>query len=94
MAVLSFDSIVTLIGDSVFNGSTTLAGLALMMAMWLICAVVLMNFRGSNPAYSIAILIPIALFFSAYGILNQTISVIIIIISSVLVAVEFRRVAG
>lgn len=93
MAMLTFDGIVSLLATTLFGGSTTLAGLAMLIAAWLVCAVILMNFKGANPAYSIVILIPIAIFFSAYGILNETIMIVIVLVSSVVVAAEFKKVA-
>lgn len=92
MAMLTFDGIVDLLASTLFSGSTTLAGLAMLIGAWLVCAVILMNFKGANPAYSIAILIPLAIFFSAYGILNDTIMIIIVIVSSVVVASQFKKV--
>lgn len=93
MTALSFDSIIQLLADAVFGGSTTLAGLALLVAAWMVCAVILMNFKGANPAFSVVVLIPLAIFFSAYGVLNETIMILIVIVSSVVVAAEFKKVA-
>jgi hypothetical protein len=46
----------------------------------------------ASPAYSVVPMIPLAIFFSAYGILNETIMILIILISGVLVAGEFKKV--
>ena len=89
---LSFTSIIDFASNYFFDGSTTLAGLALIVIAWVVCAVVLMNLKAS-PAYSVVPMIPICIFFSAYGILNETIAVVIILISAVLVASEFKKVA-
>lgn len=93
MTVLTFEGMVNLLATTLFGGSTTLAGLAMLIASWLVCAVILMNFKGANPAYSIVIMIPIAIFFAAYGILNDTIMIIIVLVSAVVVAAEFKKVA-
>lgn len=87
----TFNNVVDLIASTVFGGSQTLAGLAMLIAIWAVCAVICMNMKAS-PAYSIAPMIPVAIFFSAYGLLNETIMIIIVLVSSVLVAVEFKRV--
>ena len=77
---LSFTSIITFIATYFFDGSTTLAGLAILVVAWAICAVILMNMKAS-PAFSVVPMIPLAIFFSAYGILNETLMIFIIIIS-------------
>ena len=89
--MLSFDNIVDLIATNFFGGSTTLAGLAMMVAAWALCVVICMNARAP-PSYSVIPMIPIAIFFAAYGLLNTTIMVIIVLVSSALVAAEFKRV--
>ena len=88
---VSFPSIIDFCSTYFFGGSTTLAGLALLVAAWAVCAVICMNAKAS-PAYSVAPIIPIAIFFSAYGILNETIMIVIILVASVLVASEFKKV--
>lgn len=89
---VSFSSIIDFASTYFFGGSTTLAGLALLVAAWAICAVICMNMKAP-PTYSVVPIIPIAIFFSAYGILNETIMVLIVLISAVLVASEFKKVA-
>ena len=88
---LSFDNLISMLADSVFGGSTTLAGLALLLIAWAIAAVICINMKAS-PAYTVVPMIPIAIFFSAYGVLNETIMVILVLISSVVVAAEFKKV--
>lgn len=92
MSMLTFADIIDMIATNFFGGSTTLAGLALLLAAWAISAVIVMNMKAP-PAYSIVPMIPLAIFFSAYGILNETIMIFIVIISAALVAVEFKKVA-
>lgn len=88
---LTFSNIVDLIANNVFNGSTTLAGLAILLALWAICAVICLNMHAS-PAYTVVPLIPLSIFFTAYGLLNSSVMVIIVLVSSVLVAAEFKKV--
>ena len=88
---ITFQNIIDLIANNLFGGSTTLAGLAIMMAIWAVCAVICLSMRAP-PVYTVVPLIPIAIFFDAYGLLNNTITIIIILVSSVIVAAEFKRV--
>lgn len=88
---LNLNSIIDFTSQYFFNGSTTLAGLVLLVAGWAVCAVICMNLRAS-PAYSVVPMIPLAIFFSAYGILNETVMILLVLVSSVLVATEFKKV--
>ena len=88
---ITFDNIINLIANNMFGGSTTLAGLAIMMAIWAVCAVLCLSMKAP-PVYTVVPLIPISIFFTAYGLLNNTIMIIIVLVSSVIVAAEFKRV--
>lgn len=88
---ITFSNIIDLIANSMFGGSTTLAGLAIMLAIWAVCAIICLAMRAP-PVYTVVPLIPIAIFFTAYGLLNNTIMIIIVLVSSVLVAAEFKKV--
>ena len=87
----TFQNMIDLIANNIFAGSTTLAGLSLLLAFWAVAAVICLAMRAP-PVYTIVPLIPIAIFFTAYGLLNQTIMVVIVLVSSVIVAAEFKRV--
>ena len=88
---ITFSNVIDLIANNVFGGSTTLAGLAIMLAIWAVCAVICLAMRAP-PVYTVVPLIPISIFFRAYGLLNNTIMIIIVLVSSVLVAAEFKKV--
>lgn len=88
---LTFESIIEWLAQSFFSGSTTLAGLGILIGGWAIAAVICLNFKAS-PSYSVVPMIPISIFMTAYGVLNETVAVIIILVSSVLVATEFKKV--
>lgn len=90
---LTFNNIIDLLANNIFGGSSTLAGLAVMLAIWAVCAVICLAMRAP-PVYTIVPLIPISIFFMAYGLINNTIMVIIVLVSSVLVAAEFKKVVG
>lgn len=87
----TFDNLIQIFANDVFAGSTTLAGLAIMMAIWAVCAIICLAMKAP-PVYTVVPLIPISIFFTAYGLLNNTIMIIIVLISSVLVAAEFKKV--
>ena len=86
----TFQNIIDLIANNIFAGSTTLAGLAIMLAIWAICAIICLAMKAP-PVYTVVPLIPISIFFTAYGLLNNTIMIIIVLVSSVLVAAEFKK---
>ena len=90
---LSFTTIINYIATYFFDGSTTLAGLAILVVAWIISAVVLFNMRAP-PTYSVVPMIPIAMFFSASGILNEIITIFIIIVSAALVASQLKTVVN
>ena len=87
----TFQNMIDLIANNIFAGSTTLAGLAIMLAMWAVFAVICLAMRAP-PVYTVVPLIPISIFFTAYGLLNETIMVIIVLVSSVIDAAEFKKV--
>lgn len=87
----TFQNLIDLFANDVFAGSTTLAGLALMLAFWAVCAVLCLAMKAP-PVYTVVPLIPISIFFTAYGLLNETIMIIIVLVSSVVVAAEFKKV--
>lgn len=90
---ITFSNIIDLFANSMFGGSTTLAGLAIMLAIWAVCAIICLAMRAP-PVYTVVPLIPISIFFTAYGLLNNTIMIIIVLVSSVLVAAEFKKVVN
>ena len=88
----TFQNIIDLVANNLFAGSGTLAGLALLLAIWAVCAVICLAMKAP-PVYTVVPLIPISIFFTAYGALNETIMIIIVLVASVLVAAEFKKVA-
>ena len=86
----TFTNIFDLISGSVFDGSTTITALALIILGWAVCAVICLNLKAP-PTYSVVPMIPMAIFFNAYGLMNETVMFIIIIVASLTVAVGFRK---
>lgn len=90
--MLTFSNIVDMIAENFFSGSTTLAGLALLLLAWAICAVIVINMKAP-VTYTVVPLIPLSIFFSAYGILNETLTIFIILVCAAMVAVQVKQVA-
>ena len=89
--MLTFDNIIDLIATNFFGGSTTLAGLSILLVAWAISAIIVLNMKAP-PAYTVVPMIPLSIFFAAYGILSETLTIFIVIVSSALVAIEFKKV--
>lgn len=88
----TFQNIIDIFANNLFGGSTTLAGLFIMLSIWAVCAVICLAMKAP-PVYTVVPLIPISIFFTAYGILNETITIIIVLVCAVLVGAEFKKVA-
>jgi hypothetical protein len=88
----TFNNLIDLLANNLFGGSGTLAGLALLLALWAVFAVICLAMKAP-PVYTVVPLIPLSIFFTAYGALNETIMIIIVLVSSVIVAAEFKKVA-
>lgn len=87
---LSFSSIINWTATYFFGGSSTLAGLSMLLGFWVVALILLINAKAP-PQYSVVPMIPAAILFRSYGILDDTIMILIIIVSSVLVASSFKR---
>lgn len=90
---LSFTTIFNYIATYFFDGSTTLAGLAILVAAWILSLVVLINFRAP-PTYSVVPMIPLSIFMSAYGVVDETVTIFIVIVSAAMVASQLKSVVG
>ena len=75
----TFQNMIDLIANNIFAGSSTLAGLALLLAIWAVCAIICLAMKAP-PIYTVVPLIPISIFFTAYGLLNETIMIIIVLV--------------
>lgn len=90
---LSFTTIFNYLANYFFDGSTTLAGLAILVAAWILSLVVLINIRAP-PTYSVVPMIPLSIFMSAYGVLDETVTIFIVIVSAAMVASQLKSVVG
>ena len=89
----TFTNLMNIISETFFDGSTTVTGLAVMVAIWLLFVAVLANFKAPI-SYSLVPLIPIALIFSGFGILSVDVAMIIILVVSVFAAIMFRGIVS
>lgn len=93
MVDLSMDSIIDIIGQTMFSGNSEVAGLVIMLAVFFVMVVILANLKAP-PVYAMVPMMILAVVFSALGILDQTISFLIIIVSAVVVAMQARKIVG
>lgn len=95
MAALGFnaDTIIGVIGTTFFNGSSTLAGLAIMVVIWVGIVAVLANLKAPI-SYSLVPMIPVAIIFAGMNIISVDISMIIILVCGVMTAVNIRNMMG
>lgn len=89
----SFINIVNVISSELFGGNTTIGGLVIMLGV----AFIMMMFLAAVKApiqYSLAPMILMSIIFAAMGIMNTTVSFLIIIVCAVLIAASARRTIG
>lgn len=86
----SLDSFIAVLTQTVFGGSGTLCGIAMLLGAWIIFLVILANIKAPI-LYSIVPLIPLCIFFNSLGILNTDVMMITVLLCSVVVATELKR---
>lgn len=93
--VVDFNAInvINVISQELFGGNTTIGGLVIMMALSFIMMVILANIKAPMH-YCLAPMIILSIVFAAMGIMDTTVSFVIIIICAVLVASSARRIVG
>lgn len=90
MVGFNADTMIAVVADTFFNGSTTLAGLAAMVCIWMILVAILANIKAPI-SYSMAPMIPVAIIFAGMGIISVDVSMIIILVCGVMTAVTIRN---
>lgn len=94
MAVdFSFINIVNVISQELFGGNTTVGGLVIMMAVSFLMMAVLANIKAPMQ-YSLAPMIILSIIFAAMGIMDTTVSFIVIIVCAVIIATTARKLVG
>lgn len=87
----SIEYLIKQIANTFFGGSTSLAGLAMIVICWLLIIAVLANL-GAPIAYSVAPMIPVVIVFAAMGIISTDITMIVIIVCAVFSAMAVRNI--
>lgn len=93
MVAITFTTIINIIAQTFFDGSTTIAGLAIMLAAFFVMLVILANVKAP-PIYSLVPMIILSVVFTAYGVMDTTVSFLIIILSAIMTAVVARKTVG
>ena len=91
MVDFNFANIITILANTIFAGSTTVAGLASMVVIWFVILALLVNMKAPI-SYSLVPMIPIAIIFASFGIISTDVSLIIILVCSAMTAIAFRKV--
>lgn len=89
----SLDGLIDVIAWGFFGGSASLAGLAIMIVVMMGCVALFAAFKAP-VSYALVPVMIIAVMFTSIGILDTTISFIIIILCAVLVAAQARDLVG
>lgn len=89
----SVTGIIDILSQSFFGGNSTLTGLAIMLAVFFVMVVILATVKAP-VTYSLAPMMILSVFFSYLGIIDTTISFLIIIVSVVLIAMTARSITS
>lgn len=88
----TLNNIMSVLADTFFQGNVAIAGLAVMLAVFLVFVVILANVKAP-PLYAVVPMIPLAVMFAALGIMDANLSFFIIVVTAVIVAVQARSIA-
>lgn len=91
MTDFNITNIMNIISQTLFGGNNTLAGLCMMMACFFV-GVVIISKIGAPPTYALVPMIPLAIIFGTMGIMDPTVAVLIVIVTSVVMAAYARHV--
>lgn len=86
----SFTNIINIFAETIFGGNTTVAGLVIMCGVMFIGMAILANMKAPVQ-YGLVPAMIMAIIFASIGIMDPTVSFIIIIVSAVMVAMTARR---
>lgn len=94
MAVdFTFSNIINVIAQTFLGGDTTIAGLLIMLVIAFIMMAILANLKAP-VVYSLAPMVILAIAFAAMGIMDVTVSFLIIILCAIVIALQARRIAS
>lgn len=91
MTDFSIQGIMNMIAQVAFGGDLNLAGLAVMVVCFFICVMILASVRAP-VTYAVVPMIPIAILFTAMGVLNTSMGFLIIIVTALITAVAVRNI--
>lgn len=86
----TISGVIDVLSQTFFEGNTTLAGLAIMLVLFFIMIVILANVNAPVQ-YSLVPIMLLAVFFSYIGVMDTTVSFVIIILSVIMIALTARR---
>lgn len=93
MVDLSIESVIGIIAQNLCGGSTVIAGLLVMMACFFVAAMVMANI-GAPITYSLVPMVILDIIFGAIGVLDPTVSFVIVILCAVVMAKQARELVG
>jgi len=91
MVDFSIQNAINIIAQAVCGGDLTVAGLLVMVGVFFISLAIMAAIKAP-VTYSLVPLIPLAIMFGTMGVLDVTLSFLIIIITAIVVALEVRKV--
>lgn len=86
----TLENVMNIIAQTFFGGNGTLAGLCIMMVCFFIIVVIMGRLRTS-PTYAVIPMIPLAIIFGSLGIMDPTVAVLIVIITTIITAAHARN---
>ncbi len=93
MVDFTLQGIIGIIAQTFCGGSMTLAGLLVMLAFFFVAVVILANVRAPIT-YALVPMMLLDIVFAAIGIVDSTVSFVIVILCAVLVAKQARDLVG
>lgn len=91
MVDFSIQNAIQIIAQAVCGGDLNIAGLLVMVAVFFVTLAIMASLKAPIT-YSLVPLIPLAIVFAALGVLDVTLSFLIIVITAIVVALEVRKI--
>lgn len=82
--------VIDILSQTIFDGNVQLAGIAIMLCVFFAMIVILANLKAPVE-YSLVPMMILSVFFSYIGVIDTTISFLVIIVSVVILAVTARK---
>lgn len=93
MVDFTLQGIIGIIAQTFCGGSMTLAGLLVMLAFFFVAVVILANVRAP-VTYALVPMMLLDIVFAAIGIIDSTVSFVIVVLCAVLMAKQARDLVG